>query len=132
MAESAVTPNPIAEYEAGFAVDTRRAGRWALIAAFVGFFVDMFDVYLPTVALGPAMAYFQPDTMSTAAKSTLFYIVFALSLVGRAIGATVFGHYADRLGRRRVAIFSMGGFTVVTLLIALLPGYATLRIASIV
>lgn len=132
MAESAVTPNRIAEYEAGLAIDTRRAGRRALIAAFVGFFVDMFDVYLPTVALGPAMVYFQPGTMSTAAKSTLFYIVFALSLVGRPIGATVFGHYADKVGRRRIAIISMGGFTLVTFLIALLPGYATWGIASVV
>ncbi|MFZ0968591.1 MAG: hypothetical protein WAN13_09990, partial [Candidatus Acidiferrales bacterium] len=34
------------------------AGQRALRAAFLGFFVDMFDVYLPVVALGPAMSYF--------------------------------------------------------------------------
>jgi hypothetical protein len=36
------------------------AGQRVLRAAFIGFFVDMFDVYLPVVALGPAMSYFQP------------------------------------------------------------------------
>ena len=118
----------------GLHIDTvaHDAGQRALRAAFFGFFVDMFDVYLPIVALGPAMSYFQPVTLSPALKSTLFYVVFALSLVGRPVGAAVFGHYADKLGRRRVTIISMGGFAVVTLLIGLLPGYENLGIASIV
>lgn len=131
MAGSAVTPNPIAQYEAGPAIDTRRAGRRALIAAFVGFFVDMYDVYLPTVALGPAMAYFQPAMLSPALQSTLYYIIFALSLVGRPVGATLFGHFGDKVGRRKVTLISMGGFTIVTFLIVLLPGYETWGIASI-
>jgi MFS family permease len=108
-----------------------KTGRLTLRAAFIGFFVDMFDVYLPIVALGPAMSYFQPATLSPALKSTLFYVVFALSLVGRPVGAILFGHYADKLGRRRVTIISTGGFALVTLLIALLPGYETWGIASI-
>jgi MFS family permease len=109
----------------------REAGQRALRAAFIGFFVDMFDVYLPIVALGPAISYFQPATLGTALQSTVFYIVFAVSLVGRPVGATLFGHYADKLGRRRVAMISMGGFALVTLLIGLLPGYETWGIASI-
>ncbi len=108
------------------------AGQRALRAAFVGFFVDMFDMYLPIVVLGPAMSYFQPATLSPALKSTLYYSVFALSLVGRPVGATLFGHFGDKLGRRWVTIISMGGFAVVTLLIGLLPGYESWGIASIV
>jgi MFS family permease len=55
-----------------------------------------------------------------------------LSLVGRPVGATLFGHYGDKLGRRKVAVISMGGFALVTLLIALLPGYERWGITSIV
>ncbi len=109
----------------------RSAAKRALSAAFIGFFVDMFDVYLPIVALGPAMSYFQPATLSPALQSTLFYIVFALSLVGRPVGATLFGHFGDKIGRRKVTIISMGGFAFVTLLIGLLPGYETWGVASI-
>jgi hypothetical protein len=47
------------------------AGKRALRAAFVGFFVDMFDMYLTIVVLGPAMSYFQPEDLSPAVKSTL-------------------------------------------------------------
>ena len=100
-------------------------------AAFMGFFVDMFDVYLPIVALGPAMSYFQPATLSPALKSTLYFIVLALSLVGRPVGATLFGHYGDRFGRKKITLLSMGGFALVTLLIGLLPGYQTWGIGSI-
>lgn len=133
MVESAVALNQISEPQISQPESAiRETGRRALLAAFFGFFVDMFDVYLPIVALGPAMSYFQPATLSPALKSTLFYIVFALSLVGRPVGATLFGHYGDKLGRRRVTIISIGGFALVTLLIGLLPGYESWGIASIV
>jgi MFS family permease len=102
-----------------------------LRAAFMGFFVDMFDVYLPIVALGPAMSYFQPATLSPALKTTLYFIVFALSLVGRPVGATLFGHYGDSFGRKKITLLSMGGFALVTLLIGLLPGYQTWGVGSI-
>src|SRR6185437_3243084 len=111
--------------------EKKKAGQRALRAAFMGFFVDMFDVYLPIVALGPAMSYFQPATLSPALQSTLYFIVFALSLVGRPVGATLFGHYGDRFGRKKVTLLSMGGFSLVTLLIGLLPGYQTWGIGSI-
>jgi MFS family permease len=127
VAQSAVPFTRALQFDAA----EHHAGHRALGAAFLGFFVDMFDVYLPVVALGPAMSYFQPAALSPALKSTLFYIVFALSLVGRPIGATFFGHYGDKLGRRKVAIISMGGFALVTLLIGLLPGYESWGVASI-
>jgi MFS family permease len=107
------------------------AGKRALRAAFVGFFVDMFDAYLPVVALAPAMVYFQPPTLSPALQSTLFYVVFALSLVGRPVGAAIFGHYSDKIGRRRVTLISMAGFALVTFLIGLLPGYETWGLSSV-
>ncbi len=92
----------------------------------------MFDAYLPVVVLAPAMDYFQPPTLSPVLQSTLFYLVFALSLVGRPIGAAIFGHYSDKLGRRRVTLISMAGFALVTFLIGLLPGYETWGATSIV
>ncbi|HEX5423587.1 MAG TPA: MFS transporter [Candidatus Acidoferrales bacterium] len=132
MVESAASVNRGIDAQAPHSEAERmKAGQRALRAAFMGFFVDMFDVYLPIVTLGPAMSYFQPATLSPALQSTLYYIVFALSLVGRPIGATLFGHYGDKLGRRKVTLLSIGGFGMVTLLIGLLPGYQTWGVASI-
>jgi MFS family permease len=97
--------------------------RRAVQAAYFGFFVDMFEVYLPIAVLAPALVYFIPEGLSGAAQATMFYVVFAVSLIGRPIGAALFGHFGDRMGRRRTTLISVAGFGVATLLIAALPGY---------
>jgi MFS family permease len=106
--------------------------RRAVRAAYFGFFVDMFEVYLPIAVLAPALVYFIPTaSLSGAAQATIFYVVFAVSLIGRPLGAVIFGHFGDRLGRRRTTLISVAGFAIVTLLIAALPGYAAWGAAAI-
>jgi Na+/melibiose symporter-like transporter len=105
--------------------------RRAVRAAYFGFFVDMFEVYLPIAVLAPALVYFIPAGLSAAAKATIFSAVFAISLMGRPIGSMVFGHFGDRLGRRRITLISVAGFAIATLLIAALPGYQAWGSASI-
>ncbi|MQA03678.1 MAG: MFS transporter [Streptosporangiales bacterium] len=106
--------------------EQRTAGRRALRAAVAGFFVDMYDVYLPVIVLAPAIAYFSSTSMSTVAQATLTYAIFAASLIGRPLGALIFGPMGDRIGRRRTTIIVAAGFTICTGLIAVLPGYATI------
>lgn len=107
-------------------------GRRAIIGAILGFVVDFYDIYLPLVALAPAISYFQPKDLPGSTVTTLFYLVFAVTLIGRPIGAIIFGHFADRVGRKQSTMISVAGFAVTTLLIAVLPGYQTLGIASLV
>jgi MFS family permease len=97
--------------------------RRAVRAACFGFFVDMFDVYLPIAVLAPALSYFIPAGLSGAAQATIFYVVFAVTLIGRPLGAAIFGHFGDRMGRRQTTLVSVAGFGIVTLVIAALPGY---------
>jgi MFS family permease len=106
--------------------------RRALRAASLGFFVDMFEVYLPVAVLAPALGYFTPPHLSSSGQATLFYTVFSISLIGRPIGSVIFGHFGDRLGRRRTTLISVAGFGIATLLIAALPGYATWGSGAIV
>ena len=104
--------------------------RSATLGAFFAEFVDMFDIYLPTVILTPALMYFQPAQLSPGLAGILTSLVFATTLVGRPVGAAIFGALADRIGRRKTTIASVSGFGVITLLIAFVPGYTTLGIAS--
>jgi len=104
----------------------------AIRGAFFGFFVDMFDIYLPIVVLAPAIKYFVSPDLSDGATSLVTGAIFASTLVGRPVGALVFGHYADRIGRKKATIVSVTGFGVLTLVIACLPGYATWGMASVV
>jgi hypothetical protein len=63
-----------------------QAGRRAMTSAWAGFFVDMFDVYLPVVGLAPAIAYFQPASLNGTEASVLFFTTFAATLLGRPAG----------------------------------------------
>ncbi len=100
-------------------------------AAFLTHFIDMFDVYLPLVALAPAMEIFVPKSLPIAEVSTIYFLVFAASLIGRPLGAFVFGHYADVLGRKKTGLISITGFSVITLLLILIPGFSTLGYISV-
>ncbi len=97
--------------------------RKAIWGAFVGFFVDNYDIFLPVIALAPAIIYFIPKTISPTTAAIASAMIFATTLIGRPLGAFIFGHFADTIGRKRTTVISVAGFGVVTLLIALLPGY---------
>jgi predicted MFS family arabinose efflux permease len=116
----ALTADELAADASARSIDERR--RSAIKGAFWSEFIDMFDIYLPVVVLAPVLPYFQPQT-STGTAVLLASLVFVTTLLGRPIGALLFGMVADKLGRRRASIYSVSGFAVVTLLIAALPDY---------
>ncbi|HVE08145.1 MAG TPA: MFS transporter [Paraburkholderia sp.] len=124
----ALTANEAAQTELDQSIETKR--RNAIKGAFFSEFIDMFDIYLPVVVMSPVLGYFQPPHLSSGMETILASLVFITTLLGRPIGALLFGMVADRIGRRMASIWSVSGFGVVTLLIALLPGYETLGIVS--
>jgi MFS family permease len=103
----------------GYSSEAKRT----IFAAFVSWFVDSFDLYIPTVALAPAMIYFMPKGLPDYIAATIFYLTLVATLIGRPTGAAVFGHFGDRMGRRKTSLISVAGVTVATLLVAFLPGY---------
>jgi MFS family permease len=106
--------------------------RRAIWGAFVGFFIDMFDVYLPIVALAPALIYFVSPDLSASTTAIVSGSIFAATLVGRPLGALLFGHYADKIGRKRTTIIAVSGFGAATLLLALMPGYQQWGIVAVI
>ena len=104
----------------------------AIRGAWFGFFVDMFDIYLPIVVLAPALIYFVPPDLDTTTKAVISGTIFAATLLGRPVGSFIFGHFADSIGRKRTTIISVSGFGVITLLMALLPGYQQWGLAAVI
>jgi MFS family permease len=111
---------------------TPRETRSAVFGASFGFFVDMFDVYLPVIALTPAMSYFLPPEVSTGTKAIINALIFVATLLGRPIGSAIFGHLADRVGRRRVTLWAVTGCGVCTALLAALPGYGQIGLSAVI
>jgi len=124
----ALTANEVVQSEGEQSIETKR--RNAIKGAFFSEFIDMFDIYLPVVVLSPVLAFFQPPHLSAGMETILASLVFITTLLGRPVGALLFGMVADRVGRRKASIWSVSGFGVVTLLIALLPGYQSIGILS--
>jgi MFS family permease len=108
------------------------AARRCVFAGCIGFAIDFFDIYLPVLALAPVIGYFEPKGLSSAGSTTIYFFTFAATLFGRPCGAVIFGHFADRLGRRRTTMISIAGFGALTFLIACLPGESALGIWALV
>jgi MFS family permease len=122
------------EYSEGgdaHAAELSPQARRAIWGAFVGFFVDNYDIFLPIIALAPAIGYFIPKSIPPATAGIASAMIFATTLIGRPLGAFIFGHFADTIGRKRTTVISVTGFGIVTLLIAVLPGYEQLGSACI-
>lgn len=105
-------------------------GRKASLGAFLGLAIDFYDIYLPVVALTPAIALFIPAGLPPATKVTINFMVLAVTLLGRPVGAFIFGHLGDVLGRKRTTLIAVAGFGVMTALIGVLPGYAAWGMAA--
>lgn len=100
--------------------------------AFLGFFVDMFDIYLPIIALAPAIGFFISPDLSASTIALVTGMIFAATLVGRPLGALIFGRYADKHGRKNATVIAVSGFGILTVVVGLLPGYQTWGIGSVV
>ncbi|MBA3794294.1 MAG: MFS transporter [Rubrobacter sp.] len=112
------------------ALDPR--AKHAIRGAFLGFFVDIFDIYLPIVVLAPALIYFVSPQIGGTASTIIGASIFAATLVGRPVGALIFGRFADTIGRKRTTIVAVSGFGAITLLLALMPGYQQIGIAAVI
>lgn len=94
-----------------------------LAASFVGTAIEFFDFYIFAIAtalvIGPA--FFPtgaPGTQQLAAFAT-----FAIAFLARPLGAALFGHFGDRIGRKRTLVASLLTVGLSTVLVGCLPTY---------
>src|SRR5665811_1941903 len=99
-----------------------RSARRAVRGGILGNYVDQFDIFLPIIALAPAAArlYGAEDVATNAG------LIFVATLIGRPLGAAIFGPIADRIGRTTTTKITITGVAITTLLVAVVPGQVTL------
>jgi metabolite-proton symporter len=102
--------------------------RKAVIASTVGTAIEWYDffIYGTAAALIFGKLYFPHEAplMGTLASFTTVFIGF----VGRPIGAAIFGHYGDRIGRKATLIATLLCMGIGTFLIAFVPTYDSIGI----
>lgn len=109
--------------ESGLQADRIRQRR-ALWASFVGTGIEFYDFYIYATAASLVFGQIffppgDPGLQQLAAFATLAVAFFA-----RPVGAAVFGHYGDRIGRKATLVASLLTMGLSTTLVAFLPTYA--------
>ncbi|MEV0361744.1 MFS transporter [Nocardia fusca] len=96
-----------------------------VVASSIGTSIEFYDFYiygLAAVLVFPDL--FFPNESPVAAQLSSF-ATFALAFLARPIGSLIFGHFGDRIGRKRTLVASLLIMGTATVLIGCLPTYAT-------
>jgi MFS family permease len=103
--------------------------RRALIASTVGTTIEWYDFLLygtvSALVFGPA---FFPQSSSPLMGVLAAFATFFIGFVGRPIGAAIFGHYGDRIGRKATLIVTLLLTGIATTLVGLVPTYSSIGI----
>lgn len=99
-------------------------------ASVIGTTVEWYDLFL----FGTASALvfnkvFFPE-LPPAVGTILSFLTFAAAYVARMVGAILFGHFGDRLGRKSMLLVSLLTMGAATLAIGLVPDYYTIGVAA--
>jgi metabolite-proton symporter len=100
------------------------------LASFIGTAIEFYDFYIYGMAaalvIGPI---FFPQS-DPAVQALNAFLTFGVAFLARPLGAALFGHFGDRIGRKATLVASLLVMGISTLLIGLLPGYAVIGWAA--
>jgi metabolite-proton symporter len=102
--------------------------RKAVVAATVGTTIEWYDFFIYGTAAGlifPKLFFPNEDPLTgTLAAFGTYFVGF----IGRPIGAAIFGHYGDRIGRKATLIATLMVMGIATFLVAFVPSYGSIGI----
>ncbi len=102
--------------------------RRAVLASTIGTTIEWYDFFLYSVVTGLVFAkLFFPQTDRLSGTLEAFG-VYAVGFIARPIGAAIFGHYGDRIGRKATLIVTLLLMGIATFLVALVPGYDSIGV----
>ncbi|MGA3128631.1 MAG: MFS transporter [Candidatus Korobacteraceae bacterium] len=100
--------------------DTKKA----MFSQFLGFGLDAYDMAM-VVVLAPILTkLFIAPGGTLAWQYTKVLLLYSITMAARPVGSAFFGHYADKIGRRWLLIFTIAGVGIMSLLAGFLPTYA--------
>lgn len=101
-----------------------------LIASLVGTTIEFFDFYVyATAAVLVFPTLFFPNSDPTTALLASF-ATFSIAFFARPLGAVVFGHFGDRIGRKTTLVAALLTMGISTVVIGLLPSYNSIGVLA--
>lgn len=108
----------------------KTAARRAMMASYLGTTVEFYDFFI----YGTAAALIFPTVFFTDLPVqlgvTLSYLTLAAGYVARPVGGILFGHFGDRVGRKRMLLITMLMMGLVSIAMGVLPGTETIGYAA--
>lgn len=99
-------------------------------ASLIGTTVEYYDFFIYGTAAAlvfPALFFPESDPL---VGSLLSFATFGVGFLARPLGGVLFGHFGDRLGRKKMLVISLVGMGVATFLMGLMPTYAQIGILA--
>jgi metabolite-proton symporter len=109
---------------------TTNTPRQVLFASLIGTAIEFFDFYIyatAAVLVFPSL-FFPASDPTTAMLSSL--ATFGIAFFARPVGSALFGHFGDRVGRKATLVAALLTMGVSTVVIGLLPTYATIGLSA--
>ena len=108
----------------------RNSTRRVLIASMAGTTIEFFGfcIYATAAVLVFPTLFFPSSDPTSATLQSL--ATFALAFFARPVGSAIFGHFGDRIGRKATLVASLMTMGVSTVLVGLLPTYATIGVMA--
>jgi metabolite-proton symporter len=102
--------------------------RRAVVASTIGTAIEWYDFFLYSTVTGLVFAkLFFPHSDPLVGTLEAF-AVYAVGFAARPVGAAIFGHYGDRMGRKAALIATLMLMGIATFLVAFVPTYASVGI----
>ena len=108
--------------------DERTQLRRAVIASTVGTTIEWYDFFLYSTVTGLVFAKLYFPTADPLTGTLQAFLVYAVGFIARPVGAAIFGHYGDRIGRKSTLIATLLLMGIATFLVAFVPTYAQIGI----
>ena len=106
----------------------RQQLRRAVIASAVGTTIEWYDFFVYSIVTGLVFARLYFPQSDPLAGTLQAYAVFFVGFMSRPIGALIFGHYGDRIGRKSALIATLLLTGLATFAVGLVPTYAQIGI----
>jgi MFS family permease len=108
--------------------ESRRQLRRAVIASTVGTTIEWYDFFLYSIVTGLVFAKLYFPKSDPLVGTLEAFLVYAVGFVARPVGAAVFGHYGDRIGRKATLIATLLLMGLATFAVAFVPTYQSIGI----
>ncbi|OZC42610.1 MFS transporter [Rhodococcus sp. WWJCD1] len=104
--------------------------RRVAIASCTGTTIEFYDFFIYGTAAALVFPKVFFPALGTAAGTVASFATFAVAFIARPLGAAIFGHFGDRIGRKKTLISTLLLMGIATVLIGCIPSASSIGIAA--